>query len=283
MRRHLNKKNFKRALHLSLILAGLMFVVAGMGTSNAQDVVQGYEADVKLQNGTVVRLIGDDRDKTKIKPLSQEEEGELLGVVVSGSQAPVSISDPEKTQVFVANRGRYEVLVSTQNGPIAIGDGLVISSLDGVAMKADDLHRVLVGKALENFSEKSDAEGGHIKLEGGGTVAVGRIMADISVARNPNYSGDTIAGVPHALSRIAYAVTDKPVTALRIYAGLSVVLICLVIAGAILYSGVHTALTSVGRNPLAKKSIWRNLFSVTLTALIVVSVGLFAVYLILKI
>jgi hypothetical protein len=39
----------------------------------------------------------------------------------------------------------------------------------------------------------------------------------------------------------------------------------------------------VGRNPLAKGSIIKSLISMTVTSLIVVSIGLFAVYLILKI
>jgi hypothetical protein len=89
--------------------------------------------------------------------------------------------------------------------------------------------------------------------------------------------------VPHALSRLAYAVTDKPVTAFRIYAGLAVMAMCLLVAGAVLYSGIHGGMASVGRNPLAKNAILRNMIGTTIMALIVVSIGLFAVYLLLKI
>ena len=149
-------------------------------------------------------------------------------------------------------------------------------------MKSDDLHRVLIGKALENFDGESDAES-KTKIGDGRTVSIGRIRVDISVKRNPAYSGDTIAGVPHALSRLAYSVTDKPVTAFRIYAGLAVMLLCMLVSGAILYSGIHGGMASVGRNPLAKNAIMRNMVGTTLMALIVVSIGLFAVYLLLKI
>lgn len=280
MRKHVNKHNFKKVLHLGLLLSGLMFVVSGMQGATAQDLTQGYATEQTLQNGLIVRLKAE--DKATVVPLKQEEEAELFGVVVSSSESPVSISDPSEQQVFVATKGRYDVLVSTQNGQIKIGDGVVISSVEGVGMLADDLHRVLVGKALENFDGESDAES-RIKLSNGQVVAVGRIRVDISVNRNPAYTGDTIAGVPHALSRLAHSVTDKPVTAFRIYAGLAVLLTCLVIAGAILYSGIHAGVASVGRNPLAKSGIIKSLISMTLTALIVVSIGLFAVYLILKI
>lgn len=257
-----------------------MFVISGIQGAKAQDVTQGYATDETLQNGLVVRLKPD--NKAKVEPLTQEKESEMLGIIISSTESPVSISDPDQQQVFVATQGRYDVLVSNQNGEIRTGEGIVISSIKGVGMKADNLHRILVGKALENFDGKSDAES-RVKIADGRTVSLGRIRVDISVSRNPTYSGDTIAGVPHALSRLAHAVTDKPVTAFRIYAGLAVLLTCFVIAGAILYSGIHAGVTSVGRNPLAKGSIIKSLITMTIGSLIVVSIGMFAVYLILKI
>ena len=280
MRKHLNKKILKRALHISLLLAGLMFVVSGMSGAHAQDVTQGYQTDEPLQNGIVVRVKPD--DKAKVEALTQEQESEMFGIVVSSSESPVSISDPTVQEVFVATQGRYDVLVSTQNGQIKVGDSVVVSSIKGVAMKADDLHRVLAGKALENFDGESDAES-KVQIGDGRTVSLGRIRVDINVKRNPSFSGETIAGVPHSLSRLAYAVTDKPVTAFRIYAGLSVIFLCMLVAGAILYSGIHGGMGAVGRNPLARKAIMRNMIGTTIMALIVVSIGLFAVYLLLKI
>ena len=280
MRKHVNKKIIKRALHIGLLFAGLMVVVSGFTDAHAQDVTQGYLADETLQNGLIVQLKAS--DKAKVEPVSQEQESNMFGVVVSSTESPVSISDPTEQQVFVATQGRYDVLVSTQNGQIRTGDSVVISSVKGVGMKSDDLHRILVGKALENFDGESDAES-TAKLANGRTVSLGRIRVDISVKRNPSFSGDTIAGVPHALSRLAYAVTDKPVTAFRIYAGLAIMFLCMLVAGAVLYSGIHGGMASVGRNPLAKNAIMRNMVGTTLMALIVVSIGLFAVYLLLKI
>jgi hypothetical protein len=273
------KNHLKKALHVSLMLAGVLFAVSGMRGAGAEDVTQGYQTDESLQNGIVVRLKPD--SKAKVEALTQEKETDMLGVVVGSSETPVALSDPSQKQVFVATYGQYSVLVSTQNGPIKAGDSIVISSLKGVGMKSDDLHKVLVGKALENFADNSDAES-HVKLNNEQQVALGRIRVDLAISRNPGYAGDTVAGVPRFLSRAAHAVTDKPVTALRIYAGLGVMFVCLAVAGAILYSGIRTGMTSIGRNPLAKKSILRNLITVTLMSLIVVSIGLIAVYLLLR-
>jgi F0F1-type ATP synthase membrane subunit c/vacuolar-type H+-ATPase subunit K len=281
MRKHFNKKNFKIVLYAALMFAGFMFVLSSVrGGANAQNVTQGYGFDETMQNGTIVQLKAE--DEAKVEPLPQEEEEKMLGVVVSSSESPVSLSSPDKQQVFIATQGRYDVLVSDQNGQISVGDGIVISSIEGVGMKADELHRVLVGRALENFDGESDFES-KAQISDGRAVSLGRIRVDISVNRNPAYTGDTIAGVPRTLSRIAHAVTDKPVTAFRIYAGLAVMLVCMGVAGAILYSGIRHGMNSIGRNPLAKGAVIRNMITTTIMALIVVSIGLFAVYLLLKI
>lgn len=248
----------------------------------AQNVTQGYEADGPVQNGMIVQLVS--KKGAKVSALSQENELDMLGVVVPSSDAPVSLSDPTKQQVFVASLGQYPVLVSTQNGPIKAGDYLTISSLKGVAMKSDGKHKVVLGKALQGFADTSNAEG-RVEVGEGvskATVAIGRINVDIGVARNPGYSGDSIAGVPSFLTNIAKAVSNKPVTALRLYACLAVLFFSILIGGGILFAGARSGMLAVGRNPLAKKSIFRNMVTVVLMAMIVVIIGVVAVYLILK-
>src|SRR5207253_11344440 len=135
----------------------------------------------------------------------------------------VSLPSASQSQVSVPTFSESPALVNTQNGVVKAGDQLVISSIAGVAMKTDTKHQVIVGKALQSFSDGSNAEG-HLKLSDGRTVAVGRIMVDLGVTRNPTYSGDVAPGVPHLLVQIASAVTNKPLTALRLYGCLGVIL-----------------------------------------------------------
>ena len=262
------------------LLVGLSFAMLACGTAAAQNVTQGYQASGTLQNGMIVRL--KPGTATTVEALDQKQETSMYGLVVASADATVSLSSPTQSQVYVATYGQYSALVDTQNGPIKVGDQLVISAISGVAMKSDSKHQVLVGKALQAFADNSNAEG-HLKISSGETVAMGRIMADIGVTRNPTYSGDVAPGVPHVLIQIARAVTNKPLTALRLYGCLVVLFVALAVSGAILYAGIRTAMVSIGRNPLAKKSILRSLVSVTLMSLIVVFVGLIAVYLLLKI
>jgi hypothetical protein len=49
------------------------------------------------------------------------------------------------------------------------------------------------------------------------------------------------------------------------------------------YIGVRSGITAIGRNPLSKKDITKGLLQVILASMVVFIIGLFAVYLLLKI
>ncbi|HSD55938.1 MAG TPA: hypothetical protein VLA92_02180, partial [Candidatus Saccharimonadales bacterium] len=106
---------------------------------------------------------------------------------------------------------------------------------------------------------------------------------EVTVAHNPLYEKEEDVGVPKILSKAAELVTNRPVSAFRIYASLAVFALSLIVAGCILYAGVRSGVTSIGRNPLAKKTIWRSMIQVTIMSLIVFVIGVFAVYLLLRI
>lgn len=276
----------KRLLEYSFLSLGLILFVVFVARAMAQNVTQGYQSDTSLQQGIIVEL--KPGDATKVKPLSQESETNMLGVVVAANDAPVSLSENvDKQQIYVATYGQYDVLVSNQNGEIKQGDTITISSVDGVGMKGDASHQVVLGKATESFDGMSNVQStAKITTNGGAqrTITLGRIAVNINVAHNPEYHPVTAqAGVPSFLAAAAEVVTDKPVGAVRIYASLLVLLIATVIAGSLLYAGVRTGMTAIGRNPLAKKSIIRNLLQVTIIAMIVFTIGIIAVYLLLKI
>lgn len=277
----------KRFLEYTFIMTGLVLFVVFVAKAVAQNVTQGYLSDTSIQQGIIVRLKAG--DATKVVPVSQTNETDILGVVVSPSDAPVSLTtNANQDQVYVASYGQYDVLVSTQNGVIQAGDTIAISSLDGVGMKADTGREAILGKAVQSFDGKSATQSTAVLKDSSGhetTVAIGRIAVNINVAHNPAYKATdtTVAGVPSFLSKAAQVVTDKPVSAMRIYASLVVLALAVVIAGILLYSGVRNGMTSIGRNPLAKKSIMRSLLQVVIISLIVFIIGLIAVYLLLKI
>jgi len=276
---------YKRIFQRFLLVTGLvLFAIFAAKATFAQNVTQGYKSDQILQQGMIVRLKSG--DGSKVEALSQTSEKDMLGVVVSSDDTPVSLSQTnDSKQTFVATYGKFDVLVSNQNGTIKTGDFITISALGGVGMKASTTQQMVIGKALGGFDGKTNVVSSAALDTSSGkqNIALGRIKVDISVAHNPQYATDKVAGVPTALSKLAQTVTNHPVSAIRIYASLGVLLICLIIAGCVLFAGVRSGMVAVGRNPLAKHSIARNMIQVTLMALIVFVIGIIAVYLLLRI
>lgn len=269
-----------------LVAAMVAVLCAAAQTVSAQAVIHAYNTDSPLQKGMIVRLNA--KDNTKVDALKSEEMTRMEGVIVSANDAPVSLSapDPNKPQAYVATNGRYDVLVSNQNGVIKKDDYVTISSLDGVGMKADSKQSRIVGKAIENFDGQTNVIGKtNVKNTAGTTIPIslGLIAVEISISHNPleQKPQSLIPGFEN-LQKVAGTVADKQVGAVQLYISLAVIIMAAFIAGSILYGGVRTALTAIGRNPLAKSSITRGLVQVVITSVIILVIGITAVYLILK-
>jgi hypothetical protein len=247
----------------------------------AQAVTEGYSADQTLQRGMIVRLKQD--DTTKVEPVNADSAEHMHGVVVSANDAPLTVaSDGQK--VFVATTGHYDVLVNTQNGAVAAGDYVAVSALSGIGMKAGTKEPYVIGHALANFDGSKDVISTTDIKDSAGVihkVSIGRIALDVGVAKNPLLKA-TEPNVPEVLQRAAETIAGKPVNAVRVYMGILIFCITTLIAASLLYGGVRSALISIGRNPLSKKSIIRGMMQVVVTGLIVFTIGVFGVYLILR-
>lgn len=266
-------------------VATLVFVqpvialTAGGGAS-----VQGYAADTPLDNGTIVQLTGEGSNRVKIS--TQAEASNMFGVTVDRNILPVTISDGSiENEVFIAVSGTYNVLVSTQNGPIAAGDYIELSSINGVGMKAGTEEVTVLGRANTGFDENGIALGRTtLKDVDGNTsknVVIGAVPVTIDIRNNPNVLS-TETNVPEFLRRLGQQIAEKEVSPIRIYLSLGITAVSIIAAIAIVYSGVRNAVISIGRNPMSKKSIFRALAEIILTALLILIIGLFAVYLLLR-
>jgi hypothetical protein len=258
----------------------------GMGKVAAdtvlQAVVQSYSSSASLQRGMIVKLV--QNNGNKVEPATLETVEKMTGVVVSPSDAAVTLSSPTSSgQVYVATSGRYQVLVSSQNGTINAGDYVTVSSLDGVGMRADSSQQEVLGKAVGSFDGAHNVKSSTtIKNTSGKTVDVkiGLIPVDISIAPNP--IALKVSNIPGFLQRASLLVSNKPVSPWRTYVGLIILLGSLLVSGSLLYGGVRNGMVAIGRNPLAKQSIMGNLVQVVITSIIIFVIGLFAVYLLLR-
>jgi hypothetical protein len=268
-----------------IVLATVAMYLPVSAASYGGGSVQGYGADVPLDNGMIVQLTG--KDSNQVKIATHADAQNMFGVTADRNQLPVTISQGLKNEVFVAVSGTYNVLVSTQGGAIAAGDYVTLSSVDGVAMKAGmkDKDATVFGRAASAFDGKGVTLGTTpLKDTSGktyGQATLGSIPVTIDIRSNPNQKS-TKVNVPSFLERVGLTIAEKEVSPIRIYLSIAIAVICLIASMIVLYAGIRSGVISIGRNPMSKKSIFHALIETILTSLLILIVGLFAVYLLLR-
>ena len=281
-------KHLKRKLILSILLAMLGLIVsiipaAAAINSVSGTVIQSYDAAPSVLPSMIVEL--QPKNKTEVTPLNSSDINNMLGVVIPSSNASIVLApqNPSVQQVLVAPNGHYTVLVSNQNGSIAPGDYLTISAIPGVAMKADTGQPLIIGQAEDSFKGNSSITTVTLKNSQNGTerVAVGRIAANIQLGPNPLYLKNSNS-VLVFLTRAEYNVTNKPVSAVRTFLVSIILLATILITVVVLYAGVRSDITAIGRNPLARSAIGRGLTKTILAGIFVFATGTAIVYIILN-
>ena len=267
MKKWLHRITFPLA---ALVVAGLSLVAASV---SADTIVQSFASQSPIKTGWVVAIKPGSTNMVELAPANQPQQ--LYGVSIDPSKAPLTLQRQTGQQVFVATSGTYPVLVSTQNGPISVGDYLSISGTNGTAAKASNSQVLVLGQALQKFNGTSN-----VLNSGSNGSAVGMIQVTVSIQRNP-FLQNTVA-IPSFLKGAGDAIAGKEVSPLRIYAALAVFLVAAVIACGALIVGIRSAMIAIGRNPLSRHFILNGLVQVVIVAVAVLSLGVIGVYLLLK-
>jgi hypothetical protein len=130
------------------------------GNINAkyQDLAEWVDSSQELAAGTVVVL--DAAKSNHVIASTQSYDSRVAGVI--SLKPGVTLGEAGEGRVLVATTGRVKIKVDATNGPINIGDLLVTSDKEGVAMKSVAveiggirIHRpgTLIGKALEPLAQ----------------------------------------------------------------------------------------------------------------------------------
>lgn len=275
------KRFFNWPRLIALVGLGLLVIISLKHPLHAQSISQGFKTDQSLQSGMIVRIKPSDSGKVEMSSSGNAQD--MYGVVVSLNAAPLTLSDNNQ-QVYVAANGRFDVLVSDQAGDIKSGDYITISSLDGIGDKATSSDVYIIGRALSSFDAKTNAVS-KVEIKQGNskqTVNIGRVQTEIAAARNPLHK--TIdSQVPGVLQRASDVLAGKQVSSWRIYAATGFLLASVILSASLLYGGIRSAMTAIGRNPLSKNSITKGMTRVVVGGLVIFLTGVFAVYLILRI
>lgn len=130
------------------VMAGSYVIAQKVGGSDLAEIY--YTRDDSLKAGDVVSL--DSSLEAGVKKSSTPYDREAIGIIATkpGLLLGDESSDYEGRAVPVALSGRVPVSVSTENGPIRVGDLLTSSSVEGVAMRATKAGQI-VGQAMTPY------------------------------------------------------------------------------------------------------------------------------------
>lgn len=255
-----------------LIVIILSFVLC----SGAAAISRGYQTDDNsLKPGMVVGLSSNtDSAAPKVEAATQAKLENIIGVATTIEDSSITVASSGQT-VFVESGGEVKVYASDLNGTVKQGDQLTISPLNGVLTKADNNSKIILGTALEDFPQTGlkDHEINTDEGKKSTSIALMRINLDTKLV--------TGSSPGSSLEKLGRSIAGKEVSEVRVIVAMIVFLMVLFAEGGILYGSTSSAITSLGRNPLAGQVIRRQLFQVMLVAFGVLSVGLTSIYLIL--
>lgn len=239
-------------------------------------ITQGYHYSGTIIEGALVAA--DPKTPGAVVLASIDNAGQLVGVMVPPGSSQITIS--QSGQVQVASSGTVTVDVSDEFGPIQKGDYVSASNIAGVGAKAARSGRI-IGVAQADFTGHESGDGR--SSVGGQPVSLGQIPVSLYVGTvDINSPGTTGAQVPAALANLASAVAGHQVSAMRILLAAVIMLAGLISVAIILYGAVSNSFLSIGRNPLAKHSIYQGLLQVSGVALGLLALCALVMYLVVR-
>lgn len=261
---------------ISSIFIATILVAVGLWQSAfaTSSVTEAYPHNPDLKPGFVVSL---DEENGELILASRNNLDRLFGVVILPADSAIRLQE-EGEKTYVATVGEAVVFASDINGEIKPGDKLTISPISGVAMKAE-IGTNIIGIALDPLRFDSESHQGVKQLtnESGQTVNanIGTIGVQVQIAQGQGTGGFDF------LNQVGQSVAGKQVSGTRLYAALLIFVLTTFVSGGILFGVFRSAITSIGRNPLSQKSVFRGMSYIAFVAMGIFVVGLGSSYLIL--
>jgi hypothetical protein len=200
------------SINHTLGVTGTIAASGAISANTTPDLAETIPAAGDVEAADVV--CADRRHRERVVRCGGRDAGPILGVISDGTSSFLINSHGGREGAPLTGQplvlaGRVLVKVSTENGPIAIGDWLAPSSQAGVAMRATEPGPV-VGIALESFSGKRGAVLCFVKA-GEGNVA--RLAQENAELRAQNRSLEErlarLEGAMEILSQSSSAIMNK--------------------------------------------------------------------------
>lgn len=237
----------------------------------ASTISQGFTTETSLPLGTVVSLSPDQTDQ--VVSASSFNEANLLGVVTTQDDGLITIDAPDST-VYVATSGFVEVLVSDLGGEISVGDPIAASPLRGIAMRATEENDFILGYALERYDGENSLQTEQVNREDGQTTEAR--VGTIGVTLDPKAS-DGITEDSPPLIFVGELIFGRRLSYIQLISALVIFVLVIVVVGSLLYGAIYSSIIAVGRNPLSKSLVQKDLIKAIVLSLLVVGAGFGAV------
>ena len=276
-----NKLRTSKFLFFSYFLAFTALAIGLAGVTKAETITQAFYAEEQLALGTIVSL--DRPEASTVVKATPRNINNLYGVIVQ--QGDISVSqDNSRNQVFVANEGVANVLVSTANGSVNAGDAITVKSIEGIGEKSSQ-EGIVLGIAQQDLENNNNELEQYTIGENSSNknISIGLIPVHISVGSYSDIMGSTGLEDRNALEQVADGLAGKRVKLFALVLSFIVLLIGIFASIFIITSSSYGSIISMGRNPLSEKKIVRSLL-----LLFSMAIGFFAssaliAYLILRI
>ncbi len=258
------------------------FVICGLATvlllflvsANLYAISRGYiSRDQDLKPGMVVAVI----DNEFVERASQETVDKAIGIAQPVGASDVAIATGESS-LLVAISGVTDVYATDYNGPITKGTSLSLSPIKGVLMKSGEGDGVF-GTALTDMS--TDGDNYTIPTTTGDKI-VRVAKTTISLDRK-GLANESYIEAASSLKKLGKALSGKETSEIRVAVAFAMFVLIMIAEGGIIYGAISGSMISVGRNPMAKDIIRKDLLQVVGVALIVLALGVTAVYVILRV
>lgn len=252
---------------------GIFFVGLGIHVSA---IARGYSTnDDALSVGMVAALseFGD----SEVQRADQTSSKRVVGVVTTLDASSVTVASGS-SKVLIESEGEVMAYVSDISGQVKKGDLLMLSPLKGIVMKGSETASgTIIGVAAQDADSVSgESVSQHSYSDSGSTKTTS--IAKIKINLNKQGTNGGLSVEPSPLSKIGESITGKQVSDIRVLAALIIFILVLIAEGGIIYGAVTSAVTALGRNPLARKMIRREMMRIIFVAIGVLGVGLAAVY-----
>lgn len=236
---------------------------------------QGYTAKDSVAIGSLVSLLPDSSDT--VEAANVDNTNNLLGVVVTENNSPLTLGRGVAGEVHVATGGSVEILVSDVNGEIKEGEPITASPIAGVGMRVSSNTKVIgVAQAdMTTTTEQTIDDNGSEK-----TIKLGSVPVLINVSYHYQTPEKTL--IPSAIQNIANAVAGKAVSALPIILSGIIFIAMLIVVMIIIFTMIRSSIISVGRNPLSQSAVYRDVIQLSAVVIAIVAAAVVAIYFILR-